>query len=691
MGMQMVIEMRMLKYLLCLWGLSFSGMACGGLVEKVDSRFGSERWRGSCPIGPCLPHGSTMPSPDTLYPYAGRTSAPPSGYYPGDPVVGFSQLHCQGTGGTPTYGLFLVSPTTGTGDREEDLASPFTVRMARPNVLEGRLEKWGVDVRLAPTAHGAIYEFKKVKASDGENSETGDLRIVINAKRKIGRKEDSVVQPKGHIWRGNSATVGHWVPGTVYAGFYAEEERPNPNVSIVRIAVSFKTDKTAEVYFNRELKGRSLEEISAAAAQVWEAKLRTIALVGADAEEERRFYSHFYHTFTQPRDRTDDHFGWERGVPVWDDHYTVWDTWKTVFPLMSIIDPMVLASVVNSFSVRAERNGFCASAFIGGIEYRVGQGGDDVDNIIAEAILKDIPGVDTDRAWAALSQHAATRTRAYRRKGYVEEGRRDGYCERMHSGSSTLAFAYNDFCVSEVAAKLGKPDEAAALRARSSNWTNVWNAAMKDEKSGFTGFVWGRDTKGGWDMIDVWDDSIVPMRPEKGYNFAFYEGTPWEYSFTVWHDLPKLIAKMGGRIRFVARLEYALENNLIDYSNEPNFMTPWLFDFVGRSDLTAKWAPCVRAHFRDDGCPGDDDSGAMSSFYVFLTVGFYPIAGQDLYALHGPMVPEVRFNLPNGKAFVVRRMGGGSKWREAVLNGQKLAQPFIRHADIVNGGELLFR
>ena len=671
-----------------------SSVTFGGLVETVDTRFGSERWHGSCPIGPCVPHGSAMPSPDTLYPYEGRTSAPPSGYYPGDPVVGFSQLHCQGTGGTPTYGLFLVSPTTGEGDREEDLASPFTVRTARPHLLEGRLEKWGIDVRLAPTAHGAIYEFKKVKVEGEGEQRNGDLRIVVNARRKIGLRDacgGNPVKHEGSVWRGNSSTVGHWVPGSVYAGFYAEEERVEPDVVVFRIAVSFRTDKTAEEYFVRELKGRTLDAVVADAARQWEAKLGTIALVGADAAEERRFYSHLYHTFTQPRDRTDDFFGYEKGAPVWDDHYTVWDTWKTLFPLMAITDPAALASVVNSFSARAEKNGFCASAFIAGQEYRVGQGGDDVDNVVADAILKRIPGVDVSAAWSLLKQHAAVRTRAYRQKGYVEENRRDGYCGRMHSGSSTLAFAYNDFCASAVAAKLGKADAAAELRARAGNWTNVWNAAMRDEKSGFAGFVWGRDAKGGWDMVDDWDGSVVPMKPDKGYNFAFYEGTPWEYSFNVWHDIPGLVAKMGGQEKFVARLEYALEQKFIDFGNEPSFMTPWLFDFVGRTELTAKWAPCVRALFRDDGCPGDDDSGAMAALYVFLTAGFYPIAGQDLYALHGPMMPEVRFNLSNGKTFTVRCATVGAAWTRMILNGKPLERPFIRHADIVSGGVLEFK
>ena len=665
---------------------SASLLTIAGPADKVDTRIGAARGAGSCPIGPCVPYGSVMPSPDTLYPFAGRRQPPPSGYYPGDPVVGFSQLHVEGTGGTPTYGFFLVTPTTGAADDEESLASPFSVSVARPYLLEGRLEREGIGVRLSSTAHGAIYEFTFPEGAAG--------RVVLNTRRKIGMRDAALhasCKTEDGVTKGYSNFVGNWVPGTVGCVFAASEERVAANRIVYRIAVSFGLAETAERYLAEELAGRTVDEVASASRAVWDDKLGRVVPVGADAAEERRFFSHLYHAFIQPRNRTGDFIGWGADEPFWDDHYTLWDTWKTLLPLWGIVDPQALAGVVNSFAARAERNGDCATAFIGGIEYKVGQGGDEADNVIADAVAKGIPGVDAAKLWPALETHAARRTRSYLQRGYVEAGRRDGYCRRMVSGSGTLAFAYNDFCAASVAAKLGRNAEAKALRERSHSWTNVWNDAFADASSGFSGFVWGRAPDGSWNVKDDWTGENVPMETRKGYNHIFYEGTPWDYSFNVLHDIPLLVEKCGGREAFVSRLEYALGNKLVDFGNEPGFTIPWLFDFAGRPDLTAKWAAEVRAMFPAEGCPGDDDSGAMGSFYVFLTAGFFPIAGQDLYALHGPMVPAVRFSLPNGRVFTVRRTSPGAvAWSRALLNGKPLDRPFMRHADITSGGELVF-
>ena len=626
-----------------------------------------------------------MPSPDTVYPWPGRRSPPPSGYCPGDPVVGFSQLHVQGAGGTPTYGFFLVTPTAGAADDEHSLASPFEVVSARPHMLVGRLVREDIAVRLSATAHGAVYEFTFPEGAAG--------RVVLNTRRKIGLPDAALGaadRTRDGIRSGHSNFAGNWVPGNVCCCFAASEERPSPNRIVYRIAVSFGSEDKARSYLHRELAGRTVDDVASAAAAAWDDLLGCVTPVGVDAQEERRFYSHLYHSFIQPRDRTGDFIGWDADEPFWDDHYTLWDTWKTLLPLWSIVDPVSLAGVVNSFAARSERSGDCATAFIAGIEYKVGQGGDEADNVIADAVVKRLPGVDAGRLWPAVAAHAERRTRSYLKNGYVAAGRRDGYCWRLMSGASTLAFAYNDFCASEVARLAGRASDAAALRERSHSWTNVWNAALVDAASGFAGFVWGRAPDGSWNVKDRWTGDTLTPDARGGFNHVFYEGTPWDYSFNVWHDMDMLFAMVGGRDSFVARLSYALENGLVNFGNEPGITSPWLFDFAGRPDLAAKWSVKVRQMFPPEGCPGDDDSGAMGSLYVFLTAGFCPVAGQDLYALHGPMAPAVRFTLPGGRTFTVRRAAPVAEWRRAVLNGRVLERPFIRHSDIVSGGELVF-
>jgi putative alpha-1,2-mannosidase len=155
----------------------------------------------------------------------------------------------------------------------------------------------------------------------------------------------------------------------------------------------------------------------------------------------------------QPRDRTGDNGNWDSDAPFWDDHYTLWDTWKTLFPLMAIIRPDVVRDNVNSFIDRHKHNGYVATAFIQGKEYKVGQGGDEVDNVIADVYAKSIPGVNWQDAYELLRYHAdQNRTANYRDHGYVCLNEKTDFCQRMKSGSGTLAFAYNDFCAAQLSA-----------------------------------------------------------------------------------------------------------------------------------------------------------------------------------------------------------------------------------------------
>ena len=215
---------------------------------------------------------------------------------------------------------------------------------------------------------------------------------------------------------------------------------------------------------------------------------------------------------------------------------------------------------------------------------------------------------------------------------------------------------------------------------------------MVDEPSGYRGFCHGRHPDGRFTDVLAREGYQNPTGRE--YFGDFYEGSCWEYSYMVPGDIPGMIERMGGAKVFTERLEYAFENRLIDYGNEPNFITTWLFDFVGRGDLASRWAHAFRDEFERDEIPGDDDSGAMGSMYVFLTAGIFPIGGQDLYALHAPAAKRVLFVLPqSGKTFTVVSSlpPDGSRFGDVYLNGVKIEKPFVRHAQILSGGTLEFR
>lgn len=627
-------------------------------ADFVDTRIGARVGRGSCLLGPCVPHGSVHPSPDTVWPSPGQAFPPPNGFWHGDRVAGFSQLHAQGTGGVPSYGLFRVVFGT---------PSDMEVLEAHPYRFRARLTELGTDVAVAATANGAIYAYSK-----------GDPTVDFLC--KIGRavaSSNAWMKVEGEALFGGGTYFGNWNPAPYDCWFYATKGNGE-----LRIVVSFASIDEARQFHDAELRGRSLDEIAASARAVWNKRLSTVALPKSDVASQVRFYTHLFHAFVQPRRRGE----------MWDDHYTVWDTWKTLFPLMALVEPETVAGVVNSFADRLARGGRCEVAFIQGKEMRTGQGGNDVDNVIADAAAKGIPGIDWERAWKVLAAHADDRTPDYRERGYVASDVPHDYCWRLRSGSATLAFAYNDWCASQVAARLGKADVAERLRRRSENWTNVWDTALTDAASGFSGFVRGRRADGSFGARIEWPPAEEPADPRRGYNGSFYEGTCWEYSFNAWHDLPRLMALCGGREAFVRRLEYALESGLVDFGNEPSFYAPFLFAFAGRHDLTTKWAARMRAAFPPDGTPGDDDSGAMGSLYVFLSMGLMPIAGTDLYVLSAPGEPHVALSLPGAKRplRIVSQGDVGAGARRVTFNGRPVESRLLRHAELMAGGELVF-
>jgi len=677
------------------------------LADVVDPMVGVIKGRGACVPGPCLPHASIYPSPDTV-------EGGPGGYLPGQEVTGFSQLHTQGTGGRPSYGNILVSPQVGLKIMEKEHASATTEELAKCYYYKARLAKYDIKCEIVPAKHSALYRFTFPASKDSN--------IAIDFARKIGQAvaldegavsvdPDSGTIIGGGTFSGNwnpapyklfvcakfsrkPAAVGIWKKNSVQnaatsvvsvkepVGAFARFETKTNEVIYLKIAVSFKSQAQAAAWLDQEIPAWDFAALQIAAKSAWDKALSAIHLTGVSPEESRRFYSHLYHTRTQPRDRTGDNGNWESTVAFYDDHYTLWDTWKTLFPLLTIISPDVVRDNVNSFIDRHLHNGYAATAFIQGKEYKVGQGGDEVDNIVADAYVKGIEGVNWADAYKMLRANAeSARTADYRNRGYVSSDMKHDYCQRMKSGSGTIGFAYNDFCVAQVARGLGKTDDYQRYLQRSGNWTNVWDASLED--SGFSGFIRAR----------LHDGKFAETPARKGYNTDFYEGSCWVYSYVLPHDLQRMVEKMGGKKRFIERLCFALDNDLIDFTNEPSFMTIWWFAAVDRPYLASHWARRVLALYDDKGCPGDDDSGAMGSLYVFLNAGIFPIAGQDIYYLHGPRVEKMIFQLSNGKTFVISGNNASDKnmyIQSAILNGQPLAKPVIKHKDIVAGGTLEF-
>jgi predicted alpha-1,2-mannosidase len=678
-------------------------------ADLIDPKIGTlGTGYGSCMPGPCLPHSSVYPSPDT------DATNQPSGYSPTNNIVGFSQLHTQGTGGTPSFGNILITPEVGLRIPENDRSSPKENEKAGASSYSVLLTRDRIQCDLVPAKHSVLYRFTFPKSADS--------KLLVDVARKIGSSKalirgDVTIDPAqgkitgGGIYGGNwcggqyplyftaeiskkPRSYGTWIgtnqkagstqaeikgtEGGAYVGISTKENE----VVFVKIAVSFRSQAQSATWLAEEIPGWDFDGLCTRARGAWNDQLSSVTLEGADRGEAGRFYTGLFHTMVQPRDRKSDH--WETGEPFWDDTYTLWDSWRTVFPMLGLADGRAFSGIVNSFLARhRHHHGYVPEAIVGGVETASGQGGNEVDNIITEAWLDRIPGIDWEEAYALQRYNAETmRTTDYKTKGYVSiEEPKTPYLKRMKSGAATIEFAYNDYCVAQLAKALGKQADYEKYLNRSTNWLNVWNPASAEGE--FSGFPNARHQDGKF--------SNIP--PAKGYNTDFYEGTCWIYSYRPTHDLPSLISQMGGRETFRKRLLFALKHGLIDFTNEPSFQTIWLFDALNRPYLASFWADRLRNMYSGLAMPGDEDNGAMSSLYCFLDLGIFPFAGQDIYYLHGGRLPHASFRLPNGKLFTINSQNASLEniyVQSANLNGKPLKVPYIKHEDIQNGGTLEF-
>lgn len=683
------------------------------LADVVDTMIGVAGGSGTGNLvpGACLPQSSVYPSPDTA-------AATYGGFTPGSDVVGFSQLHATGSGGAAmSFGNFLVSPRLGanTATTEANHASPVINVVNRPYSYRGRLTTPGIDCTVVPTANCAIYQFDFPASSDA--------RIYFDVARKLnsstGMTNGSVtVDLANGTISGGGGFDGNWNPAGYNLYFYAKlDTRPTlggtwlnstPTDGVLsvttatrqrigsyvkfdtstnrtvrmKIGVSFQSVARAQQYVEAEIPAWDLAGLETAAKTSWNNALGVLQTPGISAAEARKLYTALFHSLIQPRNRTGDPAGWAVDEAFWDDQYTPWDTWQTLYPLLDIVSPSSVASIVNSFGTRYIHNGRAETAFTQGKDFQVGQGGDEVDRIIADAWVKGIPGIDWTKIWPLLQFNAGRRTPDYRNLGYVSmDGSHNGYDSRMASGSSTLAFAHGDWCAALVGNGLGYTTEAQALLARSANWRNVWDSSLTGD--GFSGFVHGKYQSGAFTSVAATSSA------------DFYQGTCWNYSWNVF-DRDAMIDLMGGRARFIQRLEFAFGKNsatYLDFSNEVNLQAVPLLARTLRPGLAAYWADNVRSRFTAYNCPGDEDSGAMSSLYFFLTAGFVPAATEDAYYLHGPRVSRLEFNMDGGKTFTITAANSGGSniyVQSATLDGQPLTVPMIRHSDITAGKTLAF-
>ena len=713
------------------------------LSQYVDPRIGSEGL-GRVFIGPSCPYGMVKPSPDC-------TPSPNSGWLPmPERVDGFAQVHVSGTGGGPKYGNVLVTPFGNGMDRVNhyDYREYETIRLG---YYDTQFKQNGIRAEITTANRASFYRFTypedslKSLAVDagfflGENP-VPDAR---EAQQFVG-SEIQVLSD--HEVAGYTRIRGGWNNGKAYTVyFYAETDRPfvqsltwkgnritkaqsqydsaektgallrfakNDKVVQLKVGISFLSMQKAKFNAHSEIPHWSFEKVHQDLLGQWEQLFQKIEIdPSTPLAKKRMFYTGLYHTMLMPVDRTGENPLWSDPEPYYDDFYAIWDTYRSSSPLITLIDPKREADIVRSLVNIYKRDGYMPDARSGNSNGRT-QGGSNAEIVIADAFVKGLKGIDYELALEAMLKDATVppggNEEAEGRGGlipYLELGYIPHGIDR--AGNRTVEYSYCDYAIALVAKGLGKEDLYQRYLKQSENWKNLWRSDYEHE--GAKGFIMPRDKEGNW-LDSIPFGHSTRMQPKFKYTpvtfegpwytpwwgMFFYEASSWEYSLSIPHDVPGLIEKCGGAADFEKRLDIFFDKGFFNVNNEPSFLTPCLYHWLGKPWRSSdRIREIIAKNYNDGpvGLPGNDDSGAMSSWLAFHMIGLYPNAGQDYYLIHTPLLESTTFHLEGGKEFKVVAKGLSDKncyIQGVTLNGKDYPYSVLRHKDIMTGGELVLK
>ncbi|KAL2127986.1 hypothetical protein VTI74DRAFT_9876 [Chaetomium olivicolor] len=538
--------------------------------------------------------------------------------------------------------------------------------------------------------------------------------------RKTGtfKGRDATEQPKylDGIGPGNF----HLPSGS--AGTWIQFERPVDNSILARVGVSFISAEQACENAEREIPDFHFEKVVSDAKKAWRKKLGAIEVDPTGVSEEllTTFWSGLYRTLLSPQNYTGENPLWNSTEPYYDSFYCIWDSFRAQHPLLTIIDPAAQTEMVRALVDIYRHEGKlpdCRMSFCKGFT----QGGSNADVVIADAFIKNLTqGIDWDDAYDAVVSDAEVEPAqwgvagrgnlvSWHDVGYIpsDDVDRNGTGPTSRTISRGVEYAYDDFCISLLAAGLNHTADAAKYRRRGGNWRQYWNPDQFDVfksssgdlvQTSFRGFMQPRLANGTFLYQNTRSCSPVQDMHSCYYDTVLdtYEGSPWLYSFFAPQDMATLITLMGGADEFVKRLTYFHTSGISYMGNEQGFLPVYQFHYAGRPGLssffTHEYIPSL-FNASVNGIPGNDDC-AMGAFSVFAMMGFFPVAGQDVYLLSAPFFPEVRIRAKmegNWAVIRVRNFDGEGKRKyitRARLDGTEYTRNWITHQFFLKGGLL---
>ncbi|MFR2069384.1 MAG: GH92 family glycosyl hydrolase [Bacteroides nordii] len=678
--------------------------------------------------GATVPFGMIQLSPDTR---EAPDWAQASGYdYNDQTIYGFSHTRLSGTGASDLIDLLLLP----TSDGRTSSNFSHTAEKAQPGYYQVMLADEGINAELTATTRTGIHRYSY------PNGKEVQLIIDLDHSANKGSWNRRIINSQirivnDHAIEGYRIITGWAKLRKVY--FYIEFSSPilssslrdgdrqyentpvingsnlhamlrfgklNEKPLICKVALSPVSTDNARLNLKQEASHWDFNQYTTDADRLWEKELEKINIQGTDLQK-TIFYTALYHTLIQPNTISDVNGEYmaadytTRQLSANEIHYTtfsLWDTFRGAHPLYTLLNADRVTDFVKSMIRQYEYYGYLPIWQLWGQDNYCMIGNHSIP-VIVDAILKGIPGIDIEKAYEAVYNssvisHPNSPFEVWEKYGYMPEN------IQTQSVSITLEQAFDDWCVAQLAKKLGKNDDYERFMKRSAFYRNLFNPE--------TGFFQSKNDKGEW---------IEPFDPYKyGANggYPFTEGNAWQYFWYVPQNIPDLITLTGGNKAFTAKLDTfftvnhqsgELNDNASGFvgqyahGNEPSHHVAYLYTCAGEPWKTQKYVAHIMNNLYNDtssGYAGNDDCGEMSAWYIFGALGFYPVnPASGEYIIGTPMLEEATIHLPDGKTFAIkapRKKGNEIYIRSIKLNSKKHTKNYITHQDILNGGTLEF-
>lgn len=712
-------------------GSSQKGQEMEDLTQFVDPRIGTGG-HGHVFYGANVPYGFIQ---------LGPTSIPQSwdwvsGYHVSDStVIGFPHTHLSGTGIGDLHDI-NVMPVVGEVTYSRGDASSYETglwsysdrskEVVTPGYYRTHLSRYNVDVELTATKRVGFHKytflgnespaivFDMVNGGCWDKTTEAVIRVVNDStvsgyRYSKGWADDQRVFFRAEFSRkfdnvefiiNDSVKEGDMAKGAqlfARVNFAAGNQEP----VYMKVALSPTSEEGAQLNMQTELSGWDFEKTIADAKAAWNKELNKVKVYTTDEASKKIFYTSLYHTLFAPSEFCDvngDYYGADKQMHKGEGFvnyttFSLWDTYRAAQPLMTILHPEKMSDVINTMLHIHQQQGKLPVWHLMGCETNCMVGNPGVP-VVADAILKDIKGFDTELAFKALKESSMLPERGMEHRieyGFIPA---DKMTEAI---AYDMEYAIADWAVAQAAQKLGKQEDYEYFLKRSKSYKNYFDAS--------TGFMRGKMLDGSW---------RTPFSPYASSHREddYCEGNAWQYTWLVPHDVEGLVECFGSKEAFVNKLDSLFLANgdmgeasspdisgLIGqyaHGNEPSHHTVYLYTLVGQPWKTAdRIKEILHTMYTDqpDGLSGNEDVGQMSAWYILSSFGFYqvePAGGKFVFGY--PNFDKVEITVPAGK-FVIERENKGQQnnyIQGIVLNGTEYKKPWIEYADIMKGGELKF-